>query len=93
MKGILSGVAYIHDKGIIHRDLKPQNILIDDVNDLSTIKLIDFGLGKQNVRSMQTNDMYCGTLTFMAPEVACEQKYTRSVDMFAIGIIMHLVLS
>jgi len=52
MKGILSGVAYIHDKGIIHRDLKPQNILIDDVNDLSTIKLIDFGLGKQNVRSM-----------------------------------------
>ena len=23
MKGILSAVAYMHDKGIVHRDLKP----------------------------------------------------------------------
>lgn len=47
MRGILQGVSYIHERSIIHRDLKPQNILIDDVNDLSTVKLIDFGLGNQ----------------------------------------------
>lgn len=47
MKGILNGVDYIHANGIIHRDLKPQNILIHDLNDLSTVKLIDFGLGEQ----------------------------------------------
>lgn len=39
-------VEYIHLHDIIHRDLKPHNILINDVNDLSTIKLIDFGLGE-----------------------------------------------
>jgi serine/threonine protein kinase len=44
MKGILEGVAYIHEKSISHRDLKPQNILITDDH---IIKLIDFGLGNQ----------------------------------------------
>jgi serine/threonine protein kinase len=46
MRGILQGVAYIHVNDIIHRDLKPQNLLIGDLDDLSTIKLIDFGLGE-----------------------------------------------
>jgi len=46
MKGILSGVEYIHKNNIVHRDLKPHNIMIKDSNDLSTVKLIDFGLGR-----------------------------------------------
>ena len=46
MKGIIKGVDYLHQRGIIHRDLKPQNILVDDVDDLTTVKLIDFGLGE-----------------------------------------------
>ena len=45
MKSILNGVDYIHNNNIIHRDLKPQNIMIQDANDLTSIKLIDFGLG------------------------------------------------
>jgi len=53
MKGILSAVEYMHDKGIVHRDLKPgmnlacnqiDNILINDINDLSQCKIVDFGL-------------------------------------------------
>jgi serine/threonine protein kinase len=37
-------LSYIHEQNIVHRDLKPENILIADENDLSTIKISDFGL-------------------------------------------------
>jgi serine/threonine protein kinase len=34
-----------------------------------------------------------GTLKYMAPEVALKHDYSKSVDIWAIGIIMHLVLA
>jgi serine/threonine protein kinase len=57
MRGILAAVSYIHERNIMHRDLKPQNILVDDVNDLSTVKLIDFGLGNEQPASTVLEDL------------------------------------
>jgi serine/threonine protein kinase len=42
---------------------------------------------------MLSDNEYCGTLIFMAPEVANKQKYTKQVDIWSIGIIMHLLLT
>ncbi len=28
----------------MHRDLKPSNIVIDDIGNLETVKIVDFGL-------------------------------------------------
>jgi len=36
---------------------------------------------------------HVGTLTYMAPEVAIHEEYTKSVDIWAVGIIMHKVLT
>ena len=59
MRSIINAVAYMHDNGIIHRDLKPgtfnfinielyiENILVSDKNNLSTVKVIDFGLSQK----------------------------------------------
>jgi len=44
MLKLLSGVAYIHSLDIIHRDIKPDNILLKEKDDLSTVKIVDFGL-------------------------------------------------
>lgn len=32
---------------VIHRDIKPENILVGDENDLSLVKISDFGLSTQ----------------------------------------------
>lgn len=37
MRGILRGTAYIHQKDIMHRDMKPQNMLMKDLDDMSTV--------------------------------------------------------
>ena len=93
MKGILSGVAYIHEKGITHRDMKPDNILIGKgVNDSLSIKLIDFGLGEFKLKALNENDLYCGTLIFMAPEVVHHKKYTKSVDIWSGACILAELL-
>ncbi len=44
LKSLLSAVEHVHSKNYVHRDLKPDNILINDPNDLNTVKLADFGL-------------------------------------------------
>lgn len=67
--------------------------MVDDKNDLSTIKVVDFGLSAKYKVSNGTLNDHCGTLLFMAPEVALHQEYTKSVDIWSIGIIMFMVLT
>jgi serine/threonine protein kinase len=39
-------------------------------------------------------DITCGTQSYMAPEIVHSAKtYSKSVDIWAIGIIMHMVLT
>ena len=90
IKSILEGVAYIHEMKIKHRDLKPHNILVKDKDDFSSLKLIDFGLGNKK----RIDDQKAGTLLYMAPEVLKKKsEYSKSVDMWAIGIMMFEILT
>ena len=47
MRQILHAVAYCHSNNICHRDLKPENFLLKKKDDISSIKLIDFGLSQK----------------------------------------------
>ena len=70
------------------------NILVGDVDDLTTVKIADFGLSaKYEHSSFTTLDQHCGTLIFMAPEVALKKEYSRSVDIWSTGIIMYMLLT
>ena len=81
----------MHDNSIIHRDLKPENILIANSNDLSSIKIIDFGLSMVNTNHLL--DEYCGTIKYMAPEQLDQKNYGNSIDLWTCGIMMYMLLS
>jgi serine/threonine protein kinase len=64
--------------------LKPENLLIDSDGN---IKVCDFGWS-----AMTDNDdrnTFCGTLDYMAPEVMKGEKYSKCVDMWAMGVLLY----
>lgn len=44
IRGILNGLKHIHYLDYVHRDIKPSNVVIDDISNLESVKLVDFGL-------------------------------------------------
>jgi len=46
MQQLLSALVYLHAQNISHRDIKPENFMLLKKNDLTCIKVIDFGLSK-----------------------------------------------
>ena len=92
IKQILLAVHYLHLHNICHRDIKPQNILLKRKNDISNIKLIDFGLSVKNFENIGENKI-CGTWAYMSPEMLFNHKYYKPIDLWAIGIIMYQLLN
>jgi len=89
---ILSAIVYLHSKQICHRDIKPENIMLSKENDLSSIKIVGFGLSAQNFDKLINND-YCGTYIYMAPEQIEKKLYFISIDIWSIGILMYILLN
>lgn len=60
-------------------------------NDLSCIKIIDFGLSKD---FSETNTMrtMSGSPYYVAPEVFL-QKYTQKIDIWSLGVVLYIMLS
>lgn len=95
-RGIVRGVAHLHDHGVIHRDLKPANVIVDTH---SVPKIVDFGLARMHIQDTATDGSggsigVSGTLQFMAPEQAADGRGARAmpVDVYALGLIFHRML-
>ncbi|KAI9168588.1 hypothetical protein H9P43_007961 [Blastocladiella emersonii ATCC 22665] len=86
---ILLALQYLHSKGIVYRDLKLENLLI---NDDGHVKITDFGLCKEGIGQGDTTSTFCGTPEYLAPEILEEENYGKTVDWWALGIVMYEML-
>lgn len=84
---IARALAYLHSKNIMHRDIKPENILITENG---RAKICDFGFSRFAAKTEEEKRRlsYCGTETYMAPEIILCMDFNESIDIFGFGIIL-----
>jgi len=98
MRQALNAIKHMHDLDFIHRDLKPENLLLSSQEEDANIKLADFGftakIKEKGLRSI------VGTPPYMAPELVRLRSgnkripgYGKSVDNWALGVILYILLS
>ncbi|TNJ29862.1 Kinase, NEK [Giardia muris] len=83
LREMASGLAYLHEKRYVHRDLKPENVLLSSDG---RCVLGDFGLARAIENSSRTKTT-AGTPLYMAPEIHRGEKYDKSVDVWALGVM------
>jgi eukaryotic-like serine/threonine-protein kinase len=99
MAGVADGLACAHEVKILHRDIKPANIL---VSKNGYAKLADFGLAKITedadldltlTEGRTASGLILGTIPYMSPEQASNQKLDARSDIFSFGIVLYELLA
>ena len=101
---IARGLEYLHSKvndpvtgevikqRALHRDLKSVNVLVS--NDLTRVKLADFGLSRTVEHSCMSLTQGLGTKWYQAPEMLERSNhYGRAADVYSFGQIASEVLA
>ncbi|RKH62214.1 protein kinase domain-containing protein [Corallococcus aberystwythensis] len=94
-----AGLDYAHKKtdatgrplDIVHRDVSPQNILVTFDGG---VKVVDFGIAKAADQATVTRSgVLKGKYSYMSPEQASGQRVDRRSDVFALGVVLHELLT
>ncbi len=94
---VCSAVHYAHKNLIVHRDLKAQNIYVTKEG---IVKILDFGIAKllnpelQHVSGVETlTGQRAWTPHYAAPEQVNGETVTIATDIYALGILLHHLLT
>lgn len=86
---VASGLAAAHARGLVHRDVKPSNVLLGDDGQ---VKVADFGIAGSREASTQTTTVR-GSVPYLAPEQARGQRPDPRTDVYALGCVLHELLT
>ena len=94
-KQLLAGVAALHAGGVIHRDLKPNNVILESGGSGLHVSIMDFGLARPHeaANTLFGSGVIAGTPGYMAPELLRGGRPTKATDLFALGMVLHHVLT
>jgi len=87
---LCAGIAEAHRKGVIHRDLKSGNVMLcRTAGEGLRVVIMDFGLAG----ALAPDSAEGGTPGYMAPELCKGEKASIASDIYALGIILHEIVT
>ncbi|EMD35072.1 hypothetical protein CERSUDRAFT_116566 [Gelatoporia subvermispora B] len=89
---IARALAYLHARKCIHRDLKGENLL---VTANGRLKITDFGFARIAARNEEESKRltFCGTDSYMSPEILLGNEFDLPTDIFSLGVIFCEIAS
>ena len=91
LEPLIEAVGYAHEHGVVHRDLKPDNILLTEDG---KVKVLDFGIAKDQNSGQTRTGMGMGTPSYMAPEQFTSAKDADlRADLYALGMTVYELLT
>ncbi|CAN0067248.1 unnamed protein product, partial [Choristocarpus tenellus] len=91
---LVKALKFMHSADLLHRDIKPSNLLL---NSDCHVKLCDFGLCRNIAETAGPQPHltdYVATRWYRAPEILLgSPRYTKGVDIWAVGCILGEMLS
>ncbi|CEL58564.1 hypothetical protein RSOLAG1IB_08639 [Rhizoctonia solani AG-1 IB] len=89
---IARAMAYLHARRCIHRDLKGENLLMTANG---RVKVTDFGFAR--IAARNDDEMrrltFCGTDSYMSPEILKGDEFDLPTDVFSMGVIFCEVIA
>jgi eukaryotic-like serine/threonine-protein kinase len=95
---ITRGLSAVHAQGFVHRDLKPDNVFLTRQGG---VKLLDFGVAKAlplpdgagTAHATAEPSTVIGTPGYVAPEQVDGRPSDARADVFALGAVLHRMLT
>jgi serine/threonine protein kinase len=82
---VVWALCYLRLERRLHRDLKPSNVLL---HSNGAVKVGDFGLSSEVVRSLAFARTYTGTGRYMSPERILHSQYSFAADVWSLGVML-----
>jgi serine/threonine-protein kinase len=80
--------AHAHD--LVHRNVKPENIMVLPGE---RIKLLEFGLARQQITRVTRSGTIVGSFAYLAPELLEGHPPTAAADQYALGVVTYEMLA
>lgn len=85
---LLLACKYMESQRVAHRDIKPANIMLDTDGNCH---ITDFGISAVYEEGKKLTHC-CGTIDYMAPEVARREEYDAKCDIWSLGATLYQML-
>jgi len=95
---LASALAAAHERGVIHADLSPSNVLVEDSDHGTVVKLVDFGLAQLRDDELAGGEprhaeYVFGTPSYISPEQIRGLGAEERSDIYSLAALLHEMLT